>query len=102
MSYPISLTVLKDETQIFQEQAEDALAELETAQELLETTDLLDPLLFTDHLQPMTLLGEAPSTFYERTIHTGNIGTIGVEYVESYVSIALTLPDLHQTVGGMA
>lgn len=39
-------------------------------------------------------LGESPDSYYDRTIHTGNVGTIVYDYQESYVDIGLQLPTL--------
>ena len=51
------------------------------------------------HLSPMTLFGETPSDFYNRTIHAGNIGILGLDAIHSYVDDALTLPKIDQTLG---
>jgi hypothetical protein len=63
---------------------------LESAQKLLETGNLL---------APFVIFGEKPEDFYNRTIHYGNIGTLGITAISSYVDIALTLPKLNDTVG---
>ena len=51
------------------------------------------------HLSPMIIFGENPSEFYQRTVHSGNIGPVGVEAVGSYVDLALQLPKLTDTIG---
>lgn len=63
---------------------------LEKAQKLLETQNVL---------APFVIFGEKPEDFYNRTIHYGNIGTLGITAISSYVDIALTLPTLNDTVG---
>lgn len=63
---------------------------LETAQELLDQRHLLSP---------FTIFGEKPEDFYNRTVHYGNIGTLGITAISSYVDIALTLPKLNDTLG---
>jgi hypothetical protein len=68
-----------------------------------EQTKLLDKaneLLDNQHLlSPITIFGEKPEDFYNRTVHYGNIGTLGINAISSYVDIALTLPKLNDTVG---
>lgn len=63
---------------------------LDTAKELLEQQTLL---------QPFVIFGEKPEDFYNRTVHFGNIGTLGINAVNSYVDIALTLPKVNDTLG---
>lgn len=63
---------------------------LEKANDLLDNQNLLSPFV---------LFGESPTDYYERTVHSGNIGVLGLDAVTSYCDIALTLPKLSQTVG---
>ena len=77
----------QDQFNLFVEEQEDLL---ESAQKLLETSNLL---------APYVIFGEKPEDFYNRTIHYGNIGTLGITAISSYVDIALTLPKLNDTVG---
>jgi hypothetical protein len=77
----------QDQFNLFVEEQE---ALLESAQKLLETTSFLSPYV---------IFGEKPEDFYNRTIHYGNIGTLGITAISSYVDIALTLPTLNDTVG---
>lgn len=51
------------------------------------------------NLEPIVLYGEPPEGFYNRTVHFGNIGTLGITAVSSYVDIALTLPKIYDTLG---
>lgn len=62
---------------------------LDEANELLENKSLLSPFL---------VFGESPQDFYTRTVHSGNIGVLGIEAISSYVDISLTLPKLSQTI----
>jgi hypothetical protein len=68
-----------------------------------EQTKVLDKaneLLDKQHLlSPITIFGEKPEDFYNRTVHYGNIGLLGINAISSYVDIALTLPKLNDTVG---
>lgn len=63
---------------------------LDTAKDLLKNTSLL---------QPFIIFGESPETFYNRTVHSGNIGVISIDAVSWYVDMALTLPELDETIG---
>lgn len=63
---------------------------LETAKHLLEGNNLLSP---------FTIFGEKPSEYYERTVHSGNIGAISLDSISVYVDNALTLPKLSGTIG---
>ena len=46
---------------------------------------------------PQLVLGETPSNYYERTVHSGNIGTLAFDMTESYVALKTTLPTFNQT-----
>ena len=67
-----------------------------------EKTDLLGKanklLEGTPLLSPYVIFGESPDDFYNRTVHSGNIGIVGIDSVASYVDIALTLPKLNDTL----
>lgn len=74
----------------FQAFAEEQNALLEKANALLENQNLLSPFV---------VFGESPTDYYERTVHSGNIGVLGLDAVTNYCDIALTLPKLSQTLG---
>ena len=74
----------------FQEQSKASTAALEDANKLLNT-DV--------RLNPMIIFGEKPDDFFNRTVHSGNIGTLSITAISSYVDIALTLPNIHDTLG---
>ena len=74
----------------FQAFAEEQNELLENANKLLENQNLLSPFV---------VFGESPTDYYERTVHSGNIGVLGLDAVTNYCDIALTLPKLSQTVG---
>lgn len=65
--------------------------ELEAANKLLQHNNWLSPTIF---------FGETPEDFYNRTVHSGNIGVVGIGAISSYVDIALTLPKINESVGG--
>lgn len=67
-----------------------ATKDLEAANKLLEHTHRLDP---------MVIFGESPNDFYNRTVHSGNVGILGISAISKYVDIALTLPKMNETIG---
>ena len=73
---------------------------LEQAQDLLDTgLDLLEPDLFIDNA-PIMILGETATNYYNRTVHSSNPGAQSLNIIENFVDISLTLPTMHQTMGG--
>jgi hypothetical protein len=79
---------LYQEAQAFSLLADAKTKELEEKQKLLETTSILSPMVF---------FGESPNDFYNRTVHAGNIGMLGIDSISSYVTVSLTLPDIDAT-----
>lgn len=73
----------------FKEFADSETERLKAAQDLLSQNNWLSPLV---------IFGEKPSEFYNRTVHSGNVGVQGIEAVAQYVDIALTLPTLSDTL----
>lgn len=63
---------------------------LEEANKLLEQKSVLSPFI---------IIGEKPKDFYNRTVHSGNIGVLGINAIHHYADIALTLPTLNDTLG---
>lgn len=59
------------------------------AQKMLENTNWVTPLI---------VFGEKPNDFYNRTVHSGNIGVLSLDAVSSFVDVALTLPKLTETL----
>ena len=84
------LTNLIEVQSEFSKQMEAQMKLLETAQDLLEPSQLL---------HPFTIFGESPNDFYNRTVHSGNIGTMGISSISNYVDLSLTLPKISETVG---
>lgn len=81
---------LMGEAEAFRLLTEEKNELLKNAEDLLDTTSFLSPFV---------IFGEKPEDFYNRTVHSGNIGTLGITAISSYVDIALTLPKLNDTVG---
>ena len=64
------------------------------------TLDAANKLLENSHvLSPFVIFGEKPEDYFNRTVHYGNIGTLGITAISSYVEIALTLPKIQDTLG---
>ena len=82
---------LADEATAFSTWMDDQTKLLEDANKLLETSHTLSPFV---------IFGESPDDYYNRTVHSGNIGLNGIEAISSYVQIALTLPKLNETIQG--
>jgi hypothetical protein len=81
---------LLDEQKMFELYTEEKNKELEVAEKLLETQTVLSP---------FTIFGEKPEDYFNRTVHYGNIGTLGITAISSYVDMALTLPKIQDTLG---
>ena len=81
---------LNDSMKDFQAFKDSAQKELDEANKLLETNN---------HLSPLTIFGESPNDFYNRTVHSGNAGINAITAVTNYVDMALTLPKLNETIG---
>lgn len=62
--------------------------ELSDAQKLIER----------DHIATPILLGEYAKDYLKRSAHSGNIGVYSVGVVSGYVSAALTLPKMYETI----
>lgn len=86
----VKMNGLQNEYSVFREMTEAKNKELELAQDLLTQNT---------YLSPLTIFGESPTDFYNRTVHSGNVGVVGIGAISSYVDNALTLPKLNDTLG---
>lgn len=91
---------LMSDSEEFWEQAEEQTEALETAQELLETSDLIDPYTFINPV-PYFNPDETPDMYYQRTIHSGNVGILGLDAIHQYVDTMLTLPTTRESIEGL-
>lgn len=80
---------LQVEAASFSEQMAEQLKGLESAQDLLDNSQILSPIV---------IFGEKPEDFYNRTVHSGNVGVLAFSAVENYVDTALELPRIDQTI----
>lgn len=91
----------ESESQEFLLTSEAMTEELRAVQKQLESGISIDPFEFIGR-SPKIVFGESPDDFYSRTVHSGNIGVVGIDAISAYVGLALTLPDVHDTAGDMA
>jgi hypothetical protein len=82
---------LLEEYQSFNIFKDESTKALEAANKLLE---------HNNWLSPFVIFGEKPDDYYNRTIHAGNVGVLGIGAISSYVDTALTLPKLDESIEG--
>lgn len=87
--YADAIKDISAEANRFATEAEKKEKELKEVEKLLEHDHTISSIL---------VWGESPSDFYNRTVHSGNIGMVGIDMVSSYVSIALSLPKISETL----
>lgn len=91
--------VLKDSFTDLQKEMSAFLDVAKEQTELLKkTNDLLDG--ENNFLSPFVIFGEKPNDFYQRCVHSGNIGIAGIDAVSNFCAVALTLPTLTETIEG--
>jgi hypothetical protein len=90
---------LNNEIKEFDATKEKLIDELEAANELLETSGFIDPFEFIN-LQGSLSLGESPTDYYNRTVHSGNVGILSLDSIEYFTEIMLQLPDIRKTLIG--
>lgn len=83
---------LQKEMTSFESYTKELAESMKTGQDLLDTSRALSPLI---------IFGETPAQFYERTIHSGNIGLKAIDAIHSYVDINLRLPTINDTLGAI-
>lgn len=99
VSTNIQKDMLEFQTEVtaFQEEAESLMDELEAKQELLETSNIINPFYFVDN-RPINDFTESPSTFYRRNLQT-NIADLSYATIEKFVDVSLTLPKSNLNMG---
>lgn len=70
---------------------------IKTKKEKLKEAE--DKLGHNNYLAPMVIFGESSRDYYDRTVHSGNIGVMGLDAIESFVEVSLTLPKIPQSIG---
>jgi len=84
---------LRKENKEFELLKEEKYKELDRANALLEDNSNI--------LTPFIVFGETPDEYYTRTIHSGNIGTLTIDFVHDFTALALLLPEHRPTLGGL-
>lgn len=88
----------------FKEELENLMTEYQTFTEtsttMYEELSRVSRELFADNpiLSPTVIFGEAPDAFFNRTVHSGNIGTQSLTAVGSFVDYSLRLPTINETL----
>lgn len=87
------ILAVTDEYEDFLVESEEQIQELKDAQDLLTPEYMLPFSLLTPAFEyPEPDMKTKPETFYD-SIHVGNVGTLSLDVVESYVNISLLLPE---------
>lgn len=72
---------------------------IKESEELNKTLQAGQNLLKEHHyLSPVTIFGEKPEDFFNRTVHSGNTGATAITAIHHYVDSALQLPKLQDTL----
>lgn len=84
---------------VIQDEMNDLIGEMSAYEkEMKKEMELLEEKILaldtSAHLSPFIVFGETPDEFYNRTIHAGNIGILGIDAVSNYVAMQLRLPDI--------
>jgi hypothetical protein len=86
----------------FAELQADAVALNQTEQQQNAALQQAEDLLANHgQLVPFIYFGETPETYFNRTVHSGNIGMMGIDAVSNYVERSLSLPTLPTSFGGI-
>lgn len=94
----IQVNVKEDTEDLLAEAREEELLQAEQIKLLDTANELLEQ---KHHLSPFLIFGETPQEFYNRTVHSGNIGVVGIEAVSAFVDSKLRLPKLNDSFGGI-
>lgn len=89
--------VVTDDYKTLLKEIEDFKSFTKEQNELLENANAL--LENRNSLEPLIVFGESPDEFYNRTVHSGNIGLLGINAISSYVERSLMLPTFSDTIG---
>jgi hypothetical protein len=92
---------LLKEQESFLLESEKLQEELDKASALLDTNNALSPYSFLNR-QPLSLFGEPPEAYYERTVHLGNPGAEAIQISQNFIKNSLRLPTFDQTVGDLS
>ena len=89
-------TGLNDAMSSLQDEYAKIKASMDTEIKLLDDANKL--LESDNKMLPLIVWGEKPDDFYNRTIHSGNIGVLGLDVVTNYCDLMLSLPKINDTL----
>lgn len=95
--YQVQIGEYVGEFQEFSLMADAKWKELEEVNTLL-SHHMLDPFSFIGE-EPITVFGESPDSYFLRSVHAGNVGALGFDFVEHFVDTSLKLPSVDDTLG---
>lgn len=87
---------LQDDYAEFALLSDELTEELERGKDLLGVNLNIDPFVFVGS-EPIFVAGESPSDYFDRTVHSGNVGVQSLNIVQNYVILSLTLPTIDDT-----
>ena len=88
--YADALQGLQREAEMFKSEAERLNDQLSKASDELMGS--------VTALSPFVVFGESPNDFYNRTVHSGNIGAQSIAAVSNFVDVALQLPKFNDSI----
>ena len=95
---------LADERESFMDNASLKQAEVDAAKALItkvhKANDYL--LMSTNMSREFYVIGESPTDFYNRTVHSGNVGALLPVLISSYANLTLMLPEPQVTLNRIA
>ena len=86
---------VEKEMALFESDSEKQWDALEEASKILDSNSGINPIEMVSPLRSYKAFpAESPDAFYNRTIHTGNIGVLVLDVIENYAGIMLKLPEV--------
>jgi len=79
-------------------------AEVDAAKALITQVHKADDylLMSTNMSREFYVIGESPTDFYNRTVHSGNVGALLPVLISSYANLTLMLPEPQVTLNRIA
>ena len=96
-AFGIMLEDLMDDYKEWELLRDEMEEELERGQDLLGADLKINPFAFIG-ATPLFVPGEEPQEYFNRTIHSGNVGVDALQIVQNYVAVSLTLPTIDETI----